>query len=256
MPSGTITYRASRYSQKPGSIVTSLILEVACSSLATDTFAERCVLPEAAHRSLKRFGIKSSIALFSSIKSFSVLLAASQVSAIPTGSSLTVAKRSPGCDGLGSGTIDKLSGFILVADDGNGHTDELILVDSDNKVGEATIAVLATFSTVPSAIFVPTFSLDTGVLTPDGGVEVDLAVAAGDLPGFAATNGEGGHIYCAAPGSTNIPVLAVNGDKDSFYLCLSDDSNPVNLLVYKPDDVHTSYDSTTCKSVDVNVVKQ
>lgn len=43
---------------------------------------------------------------------------------------------------------------------------------------------------------VPTFSLDTGALIPEFLGFVDLAVNAGELPGFAS-HGEGNHIYCA-----------------------------------------------------------
>lgn len=110
------------------------------------------------------------------------------------------------------------------------------------------------------------------MLTPDGTNQVDLAVAAGELPGFAANHGEGGHIYCAAvcsllsyhligtdicclqPVGGNF-VLAVNGDKSSFALCFANESpNPRRFVVYKPDSNHPAYNSKTCQSVQLNIV--
>ncbi|CAL1702369.1 unnamed protein product [Somion occarium] len=185
--------------------------------------------------------------------SFAILLAASQVAAVPSGSSPSVAKRITGCDGLGSGTVNTLFTFRLTASGGTNKGEDLVLVDSGENVGDADIFVLATRNTVPTP-FVPTFSLNNAVLTPDGTNQVDLAVAAGELPGFAANHGEGGHIYCAAPVGGNF-VLAVNGDKSSFALCFANESpNPRRFVVYKPDSNHPAYNSKTCQSVQLNIV--
>lgn len=85
--------------------------------------------------------------------SFAILLAASQVAAVPSGSSPSVAKRITGCDGLGSGTVNTLFTFRLTASGGTNKGEDLVLVDSGENVGDADIFVLAVRQTRKHFLF-------------------------------------------------------------------------------------------------------
>ena len=50
---------------------------------------------------------------------------------------------------------------------------------------------------------------------------------------------------------TGHPFLAVNGDTDSFALCMAGSQNNI---VYKPVNTSTVYDATTCQAVKVQII--
>ena len=50
---------------------------------------------------------------------------------------------------------------------------------------------------------------------------------------------------------TGHPFLAINGDTDSFALCMAGSQNNI---VYKPVTTSTVYDATTCQEVKVQII--
>ncbi|KAK7696392.1 hypothetical protein QCA50_001046 [Cerrena zonata] len=180
----------------------------------------------------------------------SLLIATSHVGAKAATSRLSVTKRGPGCDGLGEGALSDLSSFSLSVPGGT-RTYSLVFRDSGKKVGDAIIYALAV-RTGSEAI--PTFSLGTGALLADGTDRIDIAIGAGEMPGFASNYGEGNHIYCAVPAGTGY-ALVVNSDRNGFSLCTGT-AIPRRFIVYRPSGDHPDvYDVATCRPIEVNIVQ-
>ncbi|CAL1702406.1 unnamed protein product [Somion occarium] len=171
----------------------------------------------------------------------------------------TIARRSSACDGLGSNAFDDTTrNFLLGVSDGTTVNSQSLVV-ADPRSG-APIKVLGTLATHQNVPFATSFGLQNGALTPlfNAAGPVAQPVAAGSFVSFAQGSTTPASVYCAVPqDGTNITLLAVNGDTDSFALCAEKEANPafnVFSLVYKPDAGSSEYLFDTCRSGKVRVI--
>ncbi|CDO75929.1 hypothetical protein BN946_scf184873.g18 [Trametes cinnabarina] len=138
----------------------------------------------------------------------------------------------PWCDGLGAGAFDTASGFTIAALNTTGansnSTGAPIVVNSAGSFSDITVWQLGTWAQYQYPLEYTSIALENGtlVISGDGAPPAQAdPVDAGNSLEWASRPGadpkNGAQVYCAVPDATGsgYPVLAVNGDADSFSLC-------------------------------------
>ncbi|OSD00303.1 hypothetical protein PYCCODRAFT_1371322 [Trametes coccinea BRFM310] len=173
------------------------------------------------------------------------------------------ASLNPACDGLGPGAVDTTSSFTIGAIN--------TTLPNANNTGAPIVVVIAgaynvidayqlgTWAQYKYPLMYPNIQLLNGTAIVSGNASTARPaqagrVFAGSPPEWAVrVNGslvpaDGAQIYCAVypPGNQGPPVLAVNGDTDSFSLCQSAFSE--NVVYYKAAPNH-NYDFDSCYPV-------
>jgi len=176
----------------------------------------------------------------------------------------------PWCNGLGGGAFDVASGFTLAAYNTttpNANTTGAPLVFGQaGAVDGAEFEVLSTYASFPYDDF-PTLSLSEGKLLPQGAesFSADSSVTAGQALSWVITSLDTpapAQIYCAVAstsahgGGTGFPQLAVNGDTNSFSLCVTGDYPLAQWnVIYKANDAQFSgYDFSSCYPVVLQLI--
>ncbi|KAI0933298.1 hypothetical protein AcW1_003086 [Taiwanofungus camphoratus] len=194
------------------------------------------------------------------------LLLVSTVFALPTTPRYLKRATPAWCAGLGAGQFDTAHNFTLAALNttlpNTNATGAPLVVGQAGAVDGAEYKVLSTYASYPYNDF-PTMSLLNGSLIPvsDLGAQIsDSQVSAGNAPSFIVTDSNlpaPAQIYCAVADTdptqgTPYPTLAVNGDTDSFALCMDGSQNNV---VWKPTaDNYGAYDYNSCYAVRVQLL--
>ncbi|CDO75928.1 hypothetical protein BN946_scf184873.g17 [Trametes cinnabarina] len=164
----------------------------------------------------------------------------------------------PGCDGLGVGVFNSASRFKLGAVNttlANANiTGAPLVVNSAGATNSATFWHLGTWAQYPDPLEYTSISLANGTLVIEGdgappaqAAPVDAGNSLEWFSSSTADPAEGAQIYCGVPppGNAGSPVLAVNGDTDSFSLC---QSSFENVVYYKAQPDH-GYDFDSCYPV-------
>lgn len=184
-------------------------------------------------------------------------------------SAFPAAKRSaPGswCNNLGGGAFDNVANFTVAAYNTTGTntntTGAPLVLGQAGAIDGASFKVFSTYATYPYNQY-PSIALVDGRLLPTGPHTSPTAingVTAGYEILFVASNevnpSTSAQIWCAvadtdpAGHGTGHPFLAVNGDTDSFSLCMHGTQNNV---VYKAA-TGNSYDFNTCYPVKLQLI--
>ncbi|KAI9058911.1 hypothetical protein FKP32DRAFT_1596783 [Trametes sanguinea] len=195
--------------------------------------------------------------------SLSVLAVAITAAASTMAHPMARASSNPACDGLGAGAFDTASSFTIGAINTTlpnaNITGAPIVVNSAGATKDASFWHLGTWAQYPSPLQYTSISLVNGTLIIDGDgatpAQATTVDAGNSLEWFSrstAVPSEGAQIYCAVspPGNQGSPILAVNGDTDSFSLC---QTSFENVVYYKaaPD---RGYDFDSCYPVKLQLI--
>ncbi|OSD00300.1 hypothetical protein PYCCODRAFT_1371414 [Trametes coccinea BRFM310] len=170
------------------------------------------------------------------------------------------ASSNPACDGLGTGAFDTASSFTIGAINTTlpnaNITGAPIVVNSAGAFSDLSVWHLGTWAQYSYPLEYTSIALVNGtlVITGDGAkpARADTVDAGNSLEWASLNDGssvptDGAQIYCAVspPGNQGSPILAVNGDTDSFSLC---QTSFENVVYYKaaPD---RGYDFDSCYPV-------
>ncbi|PSR77075.1 hypothetical protein PHLCEN_2v8064 [Hermanssonia centrifuga] len=179
----------------------------------------------------------------------------------------------PWCNGLGPGAFDIAYNFTLDAYNStlpnSNSTGAPVVIGQAGAVDGASFKIFSTWASYPYNDY-PNFSLLSGAFHPnyEGGLDVGISdsnVTAGNPPSFIVTSLDlpaPAQIYCGVAdtdpygGGTGYPLLAVNGDTDSFALCSAGDYYLAQTnVIYKPTaDNSGQYLFDSCYSVKLQMI--
>ncbi|KAI0919757.1 hypothetical protein AcW1_003076 [Taiwanofungus camphoratus] len=183
------------------------------------------------------------------------------------------ARAGPSCAGIGGGAFDVAHNFTLYAynstTSNTNSTGVPLVVGQAGSTENEESKVLSTYASYPYNDW-PNFSLVNGALIPNSGssssaAAADSNVTAGNEPGFIVADPENlpqaAEIYCGVADTdpnqgSRYPLLAVNGNTDSFSLCMSGSgARAQNNVVYLPSSDNSGvYDYSSCYPVHLHMV--
>ncbi|KAI8972411.1 hypothetical protein BD414DRAFT_425928 [Trametes punicea] len=176
---------------------------------------------------------------------------------------LSRATPGPWCNGLGAGAFDEAYNFSIGAYNTTGtntnSTGAPIVVNSAGSFSDVTVWHLGTWVQYQYPLEYTSISLVNGtlVISGDGAppAQADTVDPGNSLEWASRKTADpknGAQIYCAVPSTTgsDYPILAVNGDTDSFSLC---QTTFENVVYYKaaPD---LGYDYESCYPVKLQLI--